>query len=867
MAGKFVPIDFPALEAALLERASTLVPQWLPGGKRVGAEWVCAGLEGGAGGSCSVNLNTGAWGEFEQDLKGKNLLDLYAASRGLGRVEAAKELMGQLGWAPATASTPARPPPAEPPKVQTSEREQWTTLRPVPPAAPKATFKHYARLESDIEHVAEYRVGDELHGYVVRFRTSDGGKDPLPRTWCLGSRDGAYSWKWRQWDEPRPLYLPGHAPPGGRTVVVVEGEKKADALQALLDSAFPGVYCVVGWPGGSKAWQKADWSWLAGCTVLLWPDCDAKREPLSAAEKKATPDKLAQQVLAEKKPLRPPAQQPGMQAMLGIGEQLRDRHGCGVSLLPIPAPGAVADGWDCADAIAEGWDAERVVHFFAGAYGLPAGVVVKVVKGGGDGPPETPREPSANAGSGEDPFQDHLDYICDVQDCEPWELAVNRKLLIAALHKAPAIASCLGFNELTNAPCTTQAWPWRDRPGLLADNDDLRFGDWLSSEYKLKPASRAALAEAIDTVADSRRFHPIRDWLKGLKHDGRSRLGKWLMHVCRMDAAKVSPRRQEYLALMGRYMLMGLVARVMKPGCKFDYSPVFEGRTGMGKSTLVKVLVGEEYFSDTHFDIGTGKDGMEQLEGLWAYELSELTAFKRADSEQIKQFFSSTVDRFRGAYGKFVQPHPRQCVIFCSTNKRQYLYDLTGNRRFWPIWIDVRVRLEWLVKWREQLFAEAYALWAAGERYWPTEEEEDTYFLPEQRQRLVETTVQSRLYELLTREGAAATEGRTTRYLSMDTDFVTLPQLTEALGADPAKSTSLLEGQIRAWLDAHDWMSSRETTGSRRRGFRRPDVWPPKGDDDSDEAAAAAASAEVDESEAGPARAEATHGGSDDEPF
>jgi hypothetical protein len=49
-------IDFAALEAALLDRAETLVPQWLPGGKRVGPEWVCADLSGGAGRSCSINL-------------------------------------------------------------------------------------------------------------------------------------------------------------------------------------------------------------------------------------------------------------------------------------------------------------------------------------------------------------------------------------------------------------------------------------------------------------------------------------------------------------------------------------------------------------------------------------------------------------------------------------------------------------------------------------------------------------------------------------------------------------------------------------------------------------------------------------------
>jgi predicted P-loop ATPase len=178
-----------------------------------------------------------------------------------------------------------------------------------------------------------------------------------------------------------------------------------------------------------------------------------------------------------------------------------------------------------------------------------------------------------------------------------------------------------------------------------------------------------------------------------------------------------------------------------------------------------------------------------------------MTAFRRADSESVKQFFSSTVDRFRGAYGKYVQPHPRQCVIFCTTNKRQYLYDLTGNRRFWPVWINQRILLDWLKKYRDRLFAEALIAYRRGDRYFPTKEEEDEFFVPEQMLRLADTSVQSRLWELLTREGAAAQEGRSTMDLTRHCKFVTLHQLVAVLGSDAAKSTATLENQVRSWLE------------------------------------------------------------------
>ena len=734
-------------------------------------------------------------------------------------------------------------------------------MLPVPRGAPAPTFKHFHRQPDDITHTATYQMDGFVLGYVVRFRTSDGGKDTLPYTWCVSARDGAAKWTWRQFDEPRPLFFPGGVSPIGlynagkppRTIVLVEGEKKAMALQALLDAGVPGVYLVASWPGGSKAWQKASWDWLAGCTVLLWPDCDAKRTPLTKAERDSCSDELARQVLLQGKPLLPVHKQPGMAAMVGIGHLLEAEHMARVSLLPIPAAGSVVDGWDCDDAIStDGWDCARVLAFFGQAQPLPppagesgpagaSGASARPSKGGASGggggePPGGEKiEGLAGAGGSDDEFAAHLQFLCDKLKCETHQLAVNRKLIIAALRKSVYLHDCLGFNELTGAPSTRVPWPWRSEAGPLKDADDLRLGDFLCTQYKLKAASRAALAEAIDTVADERRFHPIRDWLKLLTHDGTSRIDKWLIHVLGLHPDQLKPKLRIYLERVGRYLLLGLVARVMEPGCKFDYSPVFEGLTGMRKSTLVKTLVGKPFFSDTHFDIGSGKDGFEQLEGLWGYELSELTALRKADSEQVKQFFSSEVDRFRGAYGRFVQPHPRQCVIFCSTNKKQYLYDLTGNRRFWPVDVQRPINIDWLAKWRDQLFAEAVAMYQAGERYYPTKDEEEAYFVPEQKKRLVETAVQSRLFEMLTRERAPGFEGKATVDLNQLTDFVTLDRLVAALGADAAKSSSLLEGQIRGWLEAHEWTYGRESTGLRRRGYRRPKVWPPAIEDDDEQ--------------------------------
>lgn len=889
------PINFAALDEALLRQAASLVEQWLPGGVQRGHEYVCGSLSGGAGTSCSINLNTGAWADFAGDDRGKGLTALYAAIHNLGPGEAAIELARAHGLEDVAGvmkksgeAVVVRAPPPPPAKVDKGPQEVWATQLPVPDFAPAANFKHFHRRAEDITHVAEYRSDGALLGYVVRFKTSDGGKDTLPFTWCVSAANGTAAWRWRQWDEPRPLYYPGGQSPvavqGNKpflpTVIVVEGERKAQVLQQLLDTGAPGVYVVVSWPGGSKAWKKATWDWLMACNVLLWPDCDAKREPLTKAEREQYTDETARALAEATKPLLPEAKQPGMAAMLGIGALLRDTHGCQVQLLPIPKPGEKPDGWDAADAIeGEAWGMAEVLQLLGRAGPLPvqasapADVAVAIAAaaggaGGGKKPPKSGDDLDAGVdGDEDDAFKSYLEFICKQIGCKVWGLKVNRKMLIAALRKSPLLDGCVGFNELREGPATRQAWPWRKAPGPMEDADPLRLGDFLSTHYGLPGASKASLEEAIDTVADENRFHPVRDWLEGLQHDGKARLDFWLVYALRLDPEKLRPALLTYLNLVGRFMLLGLVARVMTPGCKFDYTPVLEGKGGLGKSTLIKALVGKVNFSDTHFEIGSGKDSYEQLAGIWGYELSEMTALKRADSEQAKAFLSSTEDRFRGAYGRYVVAHPRQCVIFCSTNKRQYLPDLSGNRRYWPFYMPGQADLEWIEARRDQLFAEAVARFKAGERIYPSREEEKQFFEPEQNKRLLESAVQAKLWRLLTRLGPYPGESKSTVHLCCTTKFVTLDELVEALGTDAAKSTSQLENQIRSWLESMDWAGGRESTGLRRRGFKKPEAWPPELAADDDDNRAGLVDPEPEEEGGEPGAGEPSIGVADGAPF
>lgn len=141
----------------------------------------------------------------------------------------------------------------------------WTQLLP----------EFYPKSISHFEHGTpsrfwEYHTVDgTVMGYICRFDLSDGSKEVIP---YIFASDGSKSqWRWMGFDKPRPLYrLNEIVSNPNATIMVVEGEKTADAAQALFPNAV-----VTCWQGGSNAIQHTNWVPLQGRKVILWPDNDA----------------------------------------------------------------------------------------------------------------------------------------------------------------------------------------------------------------------------------------------------------------------------------------------------------------------------------------------------------------------------------------------------------------------------------------------------------------------------------------------------------------------------------------------------------------------------------------------------------------
>ncbi|MBZ0164550.1 MAG: AAA family ATPase [Notoacmeibacter sp.] len=190
----------------------------------------------------------------------------------------------------------------------------------VGPNTPKPDFEDILGRKPE----ATYRYAnpqDRTVGYVVRMKGKDGKRFYQITPWRDG--DGTLRWLIEDFAKPRPLY--GLAELGqaedDEPVLVVEGEKAADAAQSLFPS-----HIVISWHGGARAVRHSDWLPLQGFDVVIWPDAD----------------------------------EPGVEAAEDIARTLRSVGAASVKIVELPD--ILPKGWDLADEVPEGVDIKALVR-------------------------------------------------------------------------------------------------------------------------------------------------------------------------------------------------------------------------------------------------------------------------------------------------------------------------------------------------------------------------------------------------------------------------------------------------------------------------------------------------------------------------
>ena len=499
----------------------------------------------------------------------------------------------------------------------------------------------------------------------VRFKTIRTDNDDGTKTFIQAHRDSVREdWVFKAPTWARPLYnLPEVIAAGDDAIVlVVEGEKVAIAARKYL----PPGWIATTWSGGSTAVKKTDWSPIVGRRVVVWPDID--------------------QIKKDGQTL-PWALQPGTQAAASVAAIT------GGAMADLPdvfieaSTWVVSSGWDLADDLPDGVAPEHIQAILIDGAKRATPIVPAPI-------PAPILAPKVN-GHAVTAITSEIEYIVDGKG-KPKPIYEN---VIRLLTHSNTFN--LRYDEFALRPC------YGDE--LLEDRHLRMICRWVQAEGLT--AGTSVIQEAIVAAAETRRFHPVRQYLDGLVWDGKGRIERMLIdHAGATD----NPLHR---AMAAKWLIQA-VARIYQPGCQADAMLILEGDQGLNKSTFFRMLFGGRWFSD-HLPDLSSKDSLLQIRGLWAIEIAELATLGRSDANRIKQFLTSRVDRYRDPYGRLAMDYPRTCVFAGTVNPGGdgYLKDPTGARRFWPMAVST-IDVTAIAEVRDQLWAEAKARYDAGEQWW-----------------------------------------------------------------------------------------------------------------------------------------------------
>lgn len=652
-------IDFPRVAARLLARSETLVPAWLPGGKRRGHEWVCGNLKGEAGESCSINLTTGKWADFAggDDARGGDLVSLYAAIHGLSQAEAAAQLC----------------PAEEPPPSRTNghaingvAHEALAEDIGAPEAAPpEAPLPSPSGMVGRWLYFLPPAAGPVL--VVCRLPDANGGKTFRQFTWRAGRMGGrsdgeyggdascAHRWVRKGYGDNRPLYhLPELLAKPKARVLVVEGEKAADAAQAALGSEW----VVITWAGGANAARKSDWTPIKGrgssdARVVIWPDAD----------------------------------EPGRKAAAEVASIL---IGLDAEVTIVPTDGR-PDGFDAADA-----DSAEIQAIVASA--APIQRPERLGRANPAPPAGAVLEPSGrvlNDGSAFVTWQS-LGLECNGNG-QPFATLGNAGLVLT---KHPDLAGKIWLDTFRGRiyHCL------QGKPEPWTDAQALRLTAWMNQTLRLPKVGLETVHHAVELTASNNARNSVTEWLESLVWDGIERLADWLSDC--LGVVKTA-----FTAAVARNWLVSMVARAYQPGCQADHMPVLEGNSGAGKSSALAILGGEWYRAAPQA-FGS-KEFLEAIQGAWLVEIPDMVGFGRREHTQIISAITTRSDVYRASYGRTAQEHPRTAIFAATSETDEYLQDSRGKRRYWPLRCT-EINRETLATARAQLFAEAVLAYRAG---------------------------------------------------------------------------------------------------------------------------------------------------------
>ena len=217
-------------------------------------------------------------------------------------------------------------------------------------------------------------------------------------------------------------------------------------------------------------------------------------------------------------------------------------------------------------------------------------------------------------------------------------------------------------------------------------------------------------------------YHPLKEYLESLPvWDGTTD------HIDRLaSTVHVTGCTQELHNRFFKKWMVAMVAAWLDDGTTNHEILTYIGEQGKYKTSFMTHLLPpalDKYFAIKHFNHSMSKDDRLALTELALIDLEELDNMRPEAVNLLKAITTDPAINLRPVWERYALRR-QHIASFCGTgNNPRFLTDLSGNRRWLPFMVD-SIDSPWeRTTDYDGIYAQAYALWQQGFRYWFDDEE------------------------------------------------------------------------------------------------------------------------------------------------
>ena len=276
---------------------------------------------------------------------------------------------------------------------------------------------------------------------------------------------------------------------------------------------------------------------------------------------------------------------------------------------------------------------------------------------------------------------------------------------------------------------------WKFRYNVVLGRNEFCFSNSneyrLMTEYDFNSILRLLAEEELTTPATGLKkllessfvlkYNPFHDYLNGLD--------AWDEETDYIDllASTITTTNDEFWHKTFKVWLIAMVGSLLEDNVINHTFLVFTGKQGVGKTTWLNNLVPatlKNYYFTGAID-PKNKDSLIQLSENMLINIDELQGLKSSDIHALKALITAKEVKIRRPYAVNHESLPHRASFVGSVNSREFLSDVTGNRRFLCFEV-LSIEYNHGIP-LDKVYAQAASLFRSGFQYWF--DKEDVEFL------------------------------------------------------------------------------------------------------------------------------------------